>query len=364
MAVYIVSYIAVVVSIYALLNIIIAIIPLERLSFLKPLLLKLKLKKKQPALKKPWAILSARFAEMSAEEKKSRKNFISFLRLFLKPLTMINERYLTHGKVIEAYQYKFALAGLNITTEEFFAFKEFCAGASLLIYLTVIAGLFKANIILALASVAVGFTLPDIWLSKRIKKQHHRIIKLLPEVIDVLTLCIGAGLDLAGALGRVIVEFKQDEPLIRALSLAAHEMKMGKRRAEALRLMAQRTGVKEVTSFVRAVIQSDKMGTPIVKVLKNYSEDIRMERFQRAERQALKAPIKMLGPLIFCIMPCVAILVGAPIFIQFMRQNPFGDKGQQQMQPQVPQMRTPRVPEMRTPKMQEPKMPRIREPKI
>lgn len=359
---YVSAYLAVVLIIYAGLNIIINIIPFERLSFLKPFFAKLK--KQRPASKKPWSILTLRFAELREGEAKPRKNFISFIKVFLKPLIVLNERYLTHGKIIEAYQYKFAIANLNITTEEFFAFKQVCAGAFLLVYLTVIAGLFKGNILLALCALALGFILPDIWLGKRIKKQQQQIVRLLPEVIDVLTLCIGAGLDLAGAMSRVVLEFKQDEPLIRALSLATHEMKMGKRRAEALKLMAQRTGSKEITSFVRVVIQSDKMGTPIINILKNYSEDIRMERFQRAERQALKAPIKMLGPLIFGIMPCVAILVGAPIFIQFMRQNPFGDKSAQQMQPQMPQMKAPRMPEMKTPKVQEPKMPRVREPKM
>ena len=87
--------------------------------------------------------------------------------------------------------------------------------------------------------------------------------------------------------------------------------------------MGRRVNAPEMSSLVRTLVQADRMGTPIAEVLSVHSEDMRLERFTWAERQALKAPIKILVPLIFFIMPCVALIVGSPIFLQFMAQNPF-----------------------------------------
>lgn len=177
---------------------------------------------------------------------------------------------------------------------------------------------------LALAGV-IGFFLPELWLRAKTARRNRAILRLLPEVIDLLFLCIGAGLDFLGALNKVLaVKGFRREPLIEELSVVMQEIRLGKRRSEALRAMAKRANVQELASFVRTMVQADRMGTPIREVLSVHSEDIRLQRFMRAERAALKAPIKILVPLIFCIMPSVGIIVGAPIFLQFMRQNPFG----------------------------------------
>ena len=118
------------------------------------------------------------------------------------------------------------------------------------------------------------------------------------------------------------------------LSGALQEMNLGKRRADSLKGMAKRINLAELSSFVRTIVQADRMGTPIAQVLAVHAEDVRSQRFVRAERAALKAPIKILIPLIFCIMPCVAIIVGAPIFLQFMKESPFHQQAQQQPLPQ------------------------------
>ena len=182
---------------------------------------------------------------------------------------------------------------------------------------------------------AVGFLLPGMWLKSRIKTRERSIIRLLPEVIDLLTLCIGAGLDFLMALNKVVAlpRFKR-EPLVEELSAAMQEIKFGKRRSEALRSMAKRLNLSELSSFVRAVVQADRMGTPIAEVLAIHSVDVRSERMVKAERMALKAPIKILFPLIFFIMPCVAIVVGGPVILQFPKQgNPFN---QVQAKPALP----------------------------
>ena len=176
---------------------------------------------------------------------------------------------------------------------------------------------------LALAA-AVGFIMPDVWLRSRTQRIRKATLRLLPEVIDLLSLCVGAGLDFVGALNRVVaLKPFQKEPLVQELAVTLQEVKLGKRRIEALRAMAARVNLPELSSFVRTFIQVDRMGTPIAEAFAIHAEDVRLQRTTRAERAALKAPIKILFPLIFFIMPCVAIIVGAPIFIQFMQQNPF-----------------------------------------
>jgi tight adherence protein C len=170
----------------------------------------------------------------------------------------------------------------------------------------------------------VGFIIPDLMLKSTVKKRHKRILRLLPEIIDLLALCVGAGLDFVLALNRIInVKQYVREPLVQELNLALQEMKLGKRRGEALKNMARRVELQELSSFVRTIVQADRMGTPIAQVLAAHAEDVRNQRFVRAEREALKAPLKILGPLIFCIMPCVGIIVAAPVFLQFVKQNPF-----------------------------------------
>lgn len=181
--------------------------------------------------------------------------------------------------------------------------------------------------ILLVLALIVGFFIPDVWLHGRIGARHKAIVRLLPEVVDLLGLCMGAGLDFLGALNRVVAAKApgpQKEPLLEELSLVIQEIKFGKRRGDALKAMGARVGLPELSSFVRTLVQADRMGTPIAEVLSAHSEDVRFERYNRAERAALKAPIKILVPLIFCILPCVAIIVAAPVFIQFSRMKPFG----------------------------------------
>lgn len=212
----------------------------------------------------------------------------------------------------------------RLSVEEFIGVRLFASVAAGGLALVVLKEFGTPNpLFLGLAAV-VGFMIPEAWLRARIAKRQRAMTRLLPEVVDLLSLCIGAGLDFLGSLNKVVFlkQFRK-EPLIEELSMALQEIKFGKRRAEALRAMAKRVNVPELSSFVRTIVQADRMGTPIAEVLTIQSEDVRIQRFMSAERAALKAPIKILIPLIFFIMPCVAIIIGAPIFIQFMRQNPF-----------------------------------------
>ena len=175
----------------------------------------------------------------------------------------------------------------------------------------------------ALAAM-VGYFVPDLWLRRRLARRQQAILHLLPDVVDLLTLCIGAGLDFLLAINKVTsIKKFQREPLIEEISVALQEMKLGKRRMDALKAMAKRVNLPELSSFVRTIVQADRMGTPITEVLAVHAEDVRLQRIQLAERAALKAPINILFPLIFCIMPCVVIIVGGPVLLQFTNQKPF-----------------------------------------
>lgn len=164
----------------------------------------------------------------------------------------------------------------------------------------------------------IGFILPDLWLNNKIKKRHAAVLRDLPHVIDLLNICVGAGLDFMVAVSRVIQEFRHCV-LIDELKILMQEIQMGSARKDALKNMAKRINSPEVISFARTLVQADRMGTPIGEALKMQAEEIRLRRFQRGEEMALKAPIKLLFPLLFFIMPVVLIIVAGPILIQFTR---------------------------------------------
>ena len=228
------------------------------------------------------------------------------------------------GRRDEGLRTSLIYTGSRLTVGEFLGVKVLAAMGGMCVSAIVLNELgIRSPVWLILAGVT-GFFAPDVWLRSRIAKRQRAILRLMPEVIDLLSLCIGAGLDFLGALSKVvaIAKFKR-EPLIEELSITLHEIKLGKRRTDALKAMAKRLNINELSSFVRMFVQAERMGTPIVEVLAVHAEDVRLQRFMRADRAALKAPIKLLIPLIFCIMPCVALVVGGPIFIQFFRENPF-----------------------------------------
>jgi len=168
-----------------------------------------------------------------------------------------------------------------------------------------------------LGATLMGFFLPDWWLRRRVQLRRQSIERDLPEVVDLLTLCVEAGGDFMNAMNRVVREYRRC-PLTGELEVVLQEIRMGKRRREALRNLAKRLEIPEVSSLVRILVQADRMGTGIGEALKIQSEDSRLRRFNRAERFAARAPVKLLLPLLL-IMGAVAGIVGAPIMIRFLQ---------------------------------------------
>lgn len=212
---------------------------------------------------------------------------------------------------------KLVKAGLPMGIVEFLAFMALSLAAAPIFSLIILGNKFPKDTILII-SLAVGFLIPQIWLRNQIKKRQHNIRKDLPNIIDLLNLCVSGGLDFMHAVNRVVKDLKPCD-LTRELAEVYRETQMGKPRREALKNFAWRVDMPEVHSFVRTLVQADRMGTPMAEALNMQSEEIRFRRFQYGEEMALKAPIKLLFPLFAFILPVVLIIVGGPIMLQFIR---------------------------------------------
>ena len=154
---------------------------------------------------------------------------------------------------------------------------------------------------------------PEIWLSRRIKKRQKAVLLAVPDTLDLLTISVKAGLSFDGALAKVVE--KTSGPLADEFRRALAEIRVGKARREALRDIVGRTEVPALSNFIAAIIQAEQLGVPIAKVLQVQSEQLRIERRQRAEEMAAKAPIKMLFPLVGCIFPSMFIVILGPAVI-------------------------------------------------
>lgn len=163
---------------------------------------------------------------------------------------------------------------------------------------------------------ALGFFLPLLWLNARIRARQKEVQKALPDALDLLTISVEAGLGFDAAMAKVAE--KWDNELSRAFGRAIAEIRVGKLRREALRDMAARIEVADMTNFIAAIIQADQLGVSIAKVLRIQAEQMRIKRRQRAEELANQAPVKMLIPLAFLIFPSIFIVLLGPTVLIFI----------------------------------------------
>ena len=167
--------------------------------------------------------------------------------------------------------------------------------------------------ILVAASAIFGYLLPTFWLQHRMEKRKTEIFHSLPDVIDLLTVCVEAGLSLDAALIKTAENFQRtNDPLIAEIRMTTLEMRAGRPRAEALRAMADRTMVDDIKGFVAMLVQTEKFGTSLGRTLRSYSDSLRIKRRQIAEEQAAKTAVKMLIPLTFCVFPALLVVMLAP----------------------------------------------------
>lgn len=172
-------------------------------------------------------------------------------------------------------------------------------------------------------ALLLSYIIPDMVLKRMVAKRKYEIARLLPETVDLLGLCVEAGLDFTMSV-KWIIEKTPMNPMLEELAFVLEEIKWGKPRSQALKDMSRRLSIPEISSFVQTLVLAERMGTPVAEAFTILSEDTRMQRFHRGERFAMKAPIKILIPLIFCILPVIAIVVGGPILLQFMQGKIFG----------------------------------------
>ena len=169
------------------------------------------------------------------------------------------------------------------------------------------------GIALGLLGAMFGYIFPEFWLGGRVRARQKAILLMIPDTLDLLTISVRAGLGFDAALGKVVEKLKG--PLSDEFRRAMAEIRVGKTRREALRDIVARTEVPPLTNFIGAIIQAEQLGVSISKVLQVQSEQLRIERRQRAEEAAAKAPIKMLFPLVGCIFPSLFIVILGPAII-------------------------------------------------
>ena len=224
----------------------------------------------------------------------------------------------------ETTEKRLALAGNpgDLRTADWLGIKAVGAivGAGIFFLLFFVVGVLGLPLILRIVMLPIGamfgYTIPEFWLGGRVKKRQKAILLMVPDTLDLLTISVRAGLGFDGALGKVVEKLKG--PLTEEFRRALAEIRVGKARRDALRDIVPRTEVPALTNFIGAIIQAEQLGVSISKVLQVQSEQLRIERRQRAEEQAARAPIKMLFPLVGCIFPSLFIVILGPAIILIM----------------------------------------------
>lgn len=235
---------------------------------------------------------------------------------YLAYLFPFSQKLLAKFKLDVKIKNKLDTAHLKLTAPEFINLK-----LALMVFLGILTPFVfgRLDLIVLAVAVGLGYILPDLWVKRKIAQRKFAIARVLPETIDLLGLCIEAGLDFVTAARWIIEKKVYTDPMIEELTFALEEIKWGKPHAQALKDMGKRLNIPEVSSFVQTLIQAERMGTPVTEAFSILSEDARLQRFRRGERFAMQAPIKILIPLVFCIFPVIAIVVSGPIFLQFMQ---------------------------------------------
>lgn len=176
-----------------------------------------------------------------------------------------------------------------------------------------------------LIGLIFGFYVPDLLLTSKIKRRQDDVKKALPDALDLLTICVEAGLGFDASMKKV--NEKWDNELSLAFGRALQEIQLGKTRREALRSMSDRLGVSEMDSFVAAIIQSEQLGVSMAKVLRIQSDDMRVRRRQAIEEKAQQLPIQMLFPMALLIFPTIFIMLLGPAALQMFSSGVFSSLG-------------------------------------
>lgn len=178
----------------------------------------------------------------------------------------------------------------------------------------------RLTFLLFLGLIAIGFFAVDVVLSRRADEHRKAVERSLPDVLDQMTICVGAGLGLEGAIARTAAT-NRDDAFGQELGNVLRDLRVGMTRTEALTAMADRVDLQELRTVVRAIIQSDRAGVPVGRVLRVQAEEVRERRRVRAEERAMKMPVKMVFPLVLCVLPALFVVVLGPAILRLSSMN-------------------------------------------
>ncbi|RTL51163.1 MAG: type II secretion system F family protein [Rhodocyclaceae bacterium] len=210
--------------------------------------------------------------------------------------------------------------GYLMSAEQFYAVRVFAAIVTPLVGGILLAAVDSLDFLLILLLALGGFFFPLIWLGDVRAKRRKDVLKALPVYLDFITMAVEAGLNLNGALNQAM-DKGPPGPLRNEFYMVVRDLRAGVPRADALRRMEKRLDMEEITSFVGSVIQAEKMGARLGTALRVQSIQRRTERFQRAEKLAMEAPVKLILPLIVFIFPVTFIVLAFPIAMKFMLEG-------------------------------------------
>jgi tight adherence protein C len=207
----------------------------------------------------------------------------------------------------------------NLTPEDFAAVR--LVAAAVFGALGLLVGLLLANpvylVIALVVGVILGYYMPVLWLKQKVDGRKAEIQKGLPDALDLLVICVDAGLGFDAALARVTDKYKN--ALSELLTKALREVSLGRPRLEALDEMGRNSGVEDLHNFIQAVIQSEQFGTGIGKILRIQADEMRRKRRQRAQERGAQATLKMMLPMVGCIFPTLWIVLLGPAVLILMR---------------------------------------------
>ena len=269
-------------------------------------------------LSKRSVILDQRLREVGVPERQAEANAEpQQIAAFLK---RVGERVPKSPAELTKIQGRLVQAGYRRSDALFIFLGIRFACAVALFILMVTPTVARPNVGLALLAAAIGYVAPAMALARMAKKRQHRIQLSLPDALDLLVVSVEAGLGLDQAMARVGQELAFAHPDLSAeLRLVNLELLAGRGRSEALKHLADRTGVDDLRSLVAMLVQTDKFGTSVANSLRVYSETLRTKRRQRAEEAAAKTGVKMVFPLVLCIFPAIWVVTIGPAAIKFIR---------------------------------------------
>ncbi|HAR62390.1 MAG: hypothetical protein DKM50_11600 [Candidatus Margulisiibacteriota bacterium] len=225
------------------------------------------------------------------------------------------------AEIFDRYGRKLVTAGMEMKVSELLAMKIFLGLIFLFVgglLIVMKGGGFQGKSLLTMVGACLfGFFLPDLQIKQNTQKRHDEVEKSLPFTLDLLKICVEAGLDLNSAFSRVVA--KTTGPLSEELGRMAYEIRMGKNRATAMVDLGKRVNQPDLTSFITIVVQGEKTGMSMGKILSLQSEQIRIKRSQRVREKAAKIPVKMMIPMVLFILPAMFMILLGPAVIMMIK---------------------------------------------